>query len=571
MRRSFAASLGTAAMIFIAACSTDQVSDRPLTPTDPLFAPGGGGGNPLCSGNLASDIAKEQKLLYLDAAVLDVMEDQFTLIKNACPIIESDPADLSVLLEYFRLMVENRTADTGGIAAHLFSVSRYATGTGLVRAGSVFTDLGAADVLTVTESSGDAIVSFDKGAQLAFKPNTVAITQAGTVPFGQRFFTFQPLSAEECGDVTGLRLGSRGNGASCYDIQDYPDAIEYIDPATLTLCMHKPTGENVGIVHQKTGYGDEVLPVENVSYPCGDFHTSSSSSWLEQKGPLGRVLARAYDFFAPKTLIADDVGESGSIGSFSKVGAVLTDIFEDNFDDATSFNPNPAADYPDLGDDGATWVYSAQSPGYIRIEDSFGGLTGGVLVLSQGQGACNNCPVFKLLGEIRTVDEPNTVGETDFETNGSFEVIWTSVQTKPSVKEAPFVLLNGTNGTDAAREIVRLSYVSQSNQNRLLLKIPGTGNSVTTINAGTWVQNVSQTFKITINLDVLNNAQDKTVSLSIRNPATNEFEPVAGAQNISAVRATSFKHIGYVLTGIDAGIIGSDDWRVTRLPDIPPQ
>jgi hypothetical protein len=570
MRRSFAAAFGTAAILVIAACSQDQSSNRTLTPTDPLLAPGGGGGNPLCAGGLASDIAKEQKLLFLTTAGLDSMEDAFSLIKDACPIVETDPAELGVLLDYYALMIAYRTTDNAaGLAGHLFSVSRYATGTGLVRSANVFGALGGAEVLTVTASTGDALVSFDKGAQLSFAADTK--TNPGLVPFGRRLFTLDPLSSVECGDVTGLRLGSRGAGAPCYDVQDYPDAAEYTPAATLTLCMHKDADENVGIVHQKSGYGDEVLPPVQLTYACGDFHMSSSNSWLEQKGPLGRALAKAYDFFAPKTLIADDVGGSGSIGSFSKVGAVLTDIFEDDFNDGAVFNLNPGADSADLADANSTWIYSAQSPGYIRIEDSFGGLTGGVLVLSQGQGACNNCPVFKLLGEIRTVDEPNTIGETDFETNGSFDVTWTSVQTKPSVKEAPFVLLNGTNGSDAAREIVRLSYVSQSSQNQLLLRIPGSGNSVTTINVGSWVQNVSQTFKITVNLDVLNPAQDKTVSLSILNPSTNEFEPVAGAQNLAAVRATSFKHIGYVLTGIDAGIIGSDDWRVTRLPDIPPQ
>jgi hypothetical protein len=569
MRRSLTAAFGTAAILLIAACSPDQASNRTLTPTDPLLAPGGGGGNPLCAGGLASDIAKDQKLLFLNETDLDEMDDAFTVIKGACPIVESDPVELGYLLDYYALMIANRTVDNAaGLATHLFKVSQYATGTGLVRSSAVFGATGGAAVLTVTASSGAALVSFDKGAQLAFAANT----QAGAAPFGKRFFTLDPLTAEQCGDITGLRPNSRGTGAPCYDIQDYPDAASYTPAAVLTLCMRHPTDENIGIVHERTGYGDEVLPPVELQTPylCTDFH-ASSSSWLEQKGPLGRALARAYDFFAPKTLIADDVGESGSIGSFSKVGGVLTDIFEDDFNDPNSFNPNPAADFPDLGDDGATWVYSAQSPGYIRIEDSFGGLSGGVLVLSQGQGACNNCPVFKLLGEIRTVDEPNTIGETDFETNGSFDVVWTSVQTKPSIKEAPFVLLNGTNGSDAAREIVRLSYVSQSNQNRLLLKIPGSGNSTTTLNVGSWVQNVSQTFKITVNLDVLNPALDKTVSLSILNPSTNEFDPVAGAQNIAAIRATSFKHIGYVLTGIDAGIIGSDEWRVTRLPDIPPQ
>jgi len=54
-----------------------------------------------------------------------------------------------------------------------------------------------------------------------------------------------------------------------------------------------------------------------------------------------------------------------------------------------------------------------------------------------------------------------------------------------------------------------------------------------------------------------------TVSISgsaVTNPITNK----------KAVNATSLMKIGYLLTGIDAGIIASDKWNVVRIPDATP-
>ncbi|HWP71124.1 MAG TPA: hypothetical protein VNM36_08490, partial [Gemmatimonadaceae bacterium] len=142
------------------------------------------------------------------------------------------------------------------------------------------------------------------------------------------------------------------------------------------------------------------------------------------------------------------------------------------------------------------------------------------------------------------------VNGSDNETVGTYEITWQSVQTKPNVKEAPFVVLNG-----AGAEIARLSYVTENSVNKLLF----TAGGVTT-NVGTWVQNVHQDFKITVNLTTLNGNSNK-VSLAIG--------PTTVVSNQAAPNATTLKQIGYVLTGIDAGIIGADNFRVVRLSDVP--
>jgi hypothetical protein len=154
------------------------------------------------------------------------------------------------------------------------------------------------------------------------------------------------------------------------------------------------------------------------------------------------------------------------------------------------------------------------------------------------------------------------VNSAENETIGAYAVTWTSSQTKPNVKEAPFVVLNASNNNN---EIARLSYVSQSGQNRLLLKVAGNGNASTTVDVGPWTINTPQTFTLTVSLTGLTPAATKKVSLAINDV------PVNGAQNIDAPKAVSLKQFGYLLEGNDAGIIASDNWRVTRLADVPPE
>jgi hypothetical protein len=519
MRRSLLAGIGALAVFVAAACSPDQPSREPLAPTVPLLAPG-----QQCGGQLASNISKQQKDLFAGTA-LTAVEAAFAAVNDACPLSAGD----AVLQSYIETLITHSQAPTnanraGGLVNLLGSVTLYATGTTLVRPVSIFQTQGLAAVL----SPGEFASSWDSRARLEI--------QAGATPGGPHLWTFEPRPTSECDGTTSLRI--TGN---CYQVHDYPDeTVAYSPPFIVTLCVHSSFGPT-GIGHQRVGFGGEVLPETSVAFSCA--HTASAlNSWLgREAGPLGRAVARAYDYLRPRPLFADDAGESG-LGLFTSLyGGILNEIIKDDF---AEFN-TPAG--PDVGDN---WIIQATSPGYIQINQTgLGDMTGPLVELSQAQGNCANCPVFQLLATRANSSESESVG--------SYDVEWTSLQNKPNVKEAPFVILNANNNNN---EIARLAYTTVSSQNRLIFTVRN-GNTVQTIDVGAWAQNVHQDFKVTVNLNVLNNALDQTVSLSINGNA------VANAQNIPASRATSLLRIGYLLTGIDAGIIASDNWKVTRTSD----
>jgi hypothetical protein len=530
MRRSLLAGIGALAVFIFVACSTDQPSREPLAPTVPSLVQGQS-----CSNQLASNISKAQKDLFTGAA-LTAIETAFDNVKAVCPVTAGN----AVLQSYIETLITYSQAPTnaaraGALVSLLSSVTQYATGTSITGLSATnFQTQGGAAVL----SPGESMTTWDGRARLEI--------QNGTTPGGSHLWTFEPRATSECDGTTSLRI--TGN---CYQVHDYPDeTVAYSPPFIITLCLHSLAGAT-GIGHEAAAFSGkaEVLQETTVATFLCEHTESAMNSWLgREAGPLGRAVARAYDYLRPRPLFADDAGESG-LGLFTSLfGGVLNDIFADNFDDPADFNDG--VDTPDLGD---AWTIQTSSPGFIQQQPALGDLSGGIVVLSQAQGNCANCPQFRLLG--------TRVNSSQSETVGSYDVSWTSLQNKPNIKEAPFVILNSNANNN---EIARLSYVSVSNQNRLLLKVPGNGNSVTTIDVGAWVQNVHQDFTITVNLNVLNDALDNTVSLSIGGV------PVANAQNIAAPRATSLKQIGYVLTGIDAGIIGSDNWLVTRKADLPP-
>jgi|SRR5687768_3925307 len=533
MRRSIFAGIGVAAVLVLAACTPDQPASRdPLAPTDPVLAQGD-----QCAGGLASQIAKEQKALY-SGTVLTAMQNQFTVLKNLCP----GDSTTTALHVYLQMVVNNRGANPDSTRAanmvkHVSSVTNYFTSVPVNRSYKVFMSNGGADVLTATVTNGDSMFTFDKGARLRI--------QANTYPNKSHFFTFESRPMSDCDATTSLRTEGpsganlRGTGSTCYDIKDYPHETSYSPKMQLTICMLDHFGET-GIVHQ-IGAGGEVLPdLVLGSTFCDDFQ-HASNSWLKQNGgPFGRVLASAYDYLRPRSLLADDVGESGSIGLFSLVGGALNVVFEDNFGEIGT--------PPDIGD---AWQIDTTFPGYIRVESSFGLLTDSVVVLSQAQGNCANCPPFQLIG--------TRVNASQVETLGSYQVTWTSLQNKPSVKEAPFVLLNENN-----EEIARLSYVSLQNQgNRLLFTVnqPGTDS---VYDVGAWVRDQPQNFKITVNQTVLG-SNDNSVSFGF---GTNPTDlPLVGP--VQTNFASKLVKIGYVLTGIDAGVIASNKWVVIRLSDTP--
>jgi len=506
MRRSALTLFAVTAILAVAACAPDSAERAPLVPTEPSLAVAD-----QCSGGLMSTINKNIKDGFSNPAEADLL-DQAAVIKNLCP--NAFPQLMSFLESVIGYSGAPVNAVQGTLLSTLVAnITNYVTASPVVRPKEVWMNQGGIAVLTPPE----VMTTFDNRARLELV--------AGTTPGGPHLWTFDARPTSECDGTTSLRI--TGN---CYQVSDYPHETSYSPRFIYTQCIHSSFGPT-GIGHEKSGFGAEVLPEASVAFSCA--HTLSAlDGWLgREAGPLGRSVARAYDYLRPRSLFADDAGESGSSGSASLFGGILNVIFEDDFEEIN----NP----PDIGD---SWLVQddGTGPGYIQVQSGLGDLTGSVVALSQGQGACQNCPTFQLLG--------TRVNSTQTETVGTYEVTWQSVQTKPNVKEAPFVVLN-----DAGAEIARLSYVSESNHNIIRFN----GDSV-----GTWVQNTHQDFKITVNLTAQAPAVSNSVSLSINGT------PVV--TNQAAPNATTLKQIGYRLMGIDAGIIGADNFRVIRLSDGPP-
>jgi hypothetical protein len=346
----------------------------------------------------------------------------------------------------------------------------------------------------------------------------------GTLGMGAHLYTFEPSTV--CDDATALRPNG---GNTCYEVKDYPHETSYSPPATVGICLHGgSTTSSIG--HAKSGFGTEVLPLSG-EFPAGCLHTASAlDSWLgRDAGPLGRAVARAYDYLRPRTLFADDAGVGGFLRDFSPVGGFFNSIFSEDFNDAI-------ANGPDVGD---SLVAVATTPGYIQLASGLGNLTDSVVVLSQAQGNCANCPVFSLLGTRANATVNDTVG--------TYEVTWQSLQNKPNIKEAPFFVINAAGDT-----IAKLAYSTESNVNNLRFN----GAIV-----GSWTQNVAQTFTITVNLTMLDPTKSNRIALSINGTEVVPLTPSANARTL--------RKIGYVLTGIDAGIIASDNWKITRKSDSP--
>jgi len=528
MHRSFAPTSAIAAILLFAAC-TDQPSRAPLAPSEPSAAVVG-----QCDGSLASQVVKQQKALFTGAALAD-LDSRFSTIRTLCPNA------FTQMMGYIDAVIAYREPPTitqsraQGLVDHLKSLTLYVTGTGETWPASILMPTGGAAVL----SPGEEMLTFDGRAGLVIAQGTTVLVNGQPVPAGQVFFGFEPKPFS-C-QVTTLR--QTGN---CYNLIVFPHHGGWNPAVTVGMCLRAGHHGPSAIGHQKAGFGTEVTP-PGFAYPFSCGHTESAlNTWLgREAGPLGRALAHAYDFLRPRALFADDAGVSGQFRFFSLIGGVLTVVFEDGFT-ATPLGPLANGTDPVVGDFPSSWLVEVESPGTIRIENGLGDLTGKVVVLSQAQGNCAQCPVLKLLG--------TRVNQSPTDTIGSYEITWQSLQNKPSVKEAPFVVLS-----HAGAEIARLSYVTESSQKRIRF------NGAVVMSGGapvTWTTGVHQDFRITVNLLPANGQNSYRTSLAINNVTVVSNVPFVNA-------AKTMSTIGYVLAGIDAGIIAADNFLVRRLADPP--
>jgi hypothetical protein len=537
MRRSILRGFGVVAIFVLAAC-TDQSQPGPLLPSGPFMAAGG-----QCDGSLASQIGKEQKELFSGAALTD-LQDRFKVIKSLCP------SAFPQMMDYLKAMLGHAALPAGQtraglLAAHLGSITLYVTDQALVRSAGVFMGdglvEGGADNGVIPD--GGAAVLFPGDQMQTYDGQAALLYRAGTSPGGAHLFTWEPKLASFCQST--LRANTR-----CYDLKDYPHETLY-DPALLiAMCARHDLGPT-SLIHTRTGFGTEVLPEDQeLALSCKDTHPSLAGWLRREAGPVGHVLARTVEFLGPRVLYAGDGGVSGELGAASPVGAALTVVFEDDFN-ANPLGPLPNGTDPVVGDFPSSWLVMADFPGYVQVQNGLGDMAGKVVEISQALGNCSQCPTVKLLG--------TRVNPSATDTIGTYDITWTSLQNKPSVKEAPFVVLSHT-GT----EIARLSYVSEMGSN--LLKYNG---STVNYNAAPlmWTRDVHQDFKITVNLLTVDGVNSYRTSLAVRIGST--YQTVVSNAPFLDTAAKTLSTIGYVMTGIDAGIIAADNFLIQRQADIP--
>ena len=529
MRHHVHAGVLVAAGLVLAACSPDSAVRQPLAPTEPSLASVN-----QCAGGLASDIAKKQKALFTGSAGLTLMDAALKIVKANCPNANAKMHEYLQLIVTYGAPTNNTTRANDLIGLMSMMIEFHDGVVGFTRPAAVLGNTGgAADV-----GGGGNMETFDGKAGVKVATGTTAGGYGG--PW---LFTFEPITNLSLCPPTDLRQTGR-----CYHVETYPDPAvgDFFSPKiTVGLC---PTGAGqgpTGVSHPKAGFGTELLPAgDRWPHDCM-YHTAAIDSWLgRDAGPLGRLLARTYDFLRPQPLHAVDAGESGLLGEFSVVGGVLPVELDDNFDD-NSFGDFLNGTLPTVGE---PWAVVANSPGYVQVQDGLADLTGKVIVLNQAGGNCaNTCPEVSLLG---------TVLGGSSATLGSFQISWSSVQTKSSAKDAPFVVRSTTGA-----EIARLSYVADGSST--ILKF----NNAT---VGTWTRNVAQHFRITINLQTSADIGNPHKAFLEIKDASGNYQPVAGPVDFVTTGETTLGVVGYVLKGIDAGVVGADNIIVRRRADSNP-
>jgi hypothetical protein len=277
---------------------------------------------------------------------------------------------------------------------------------------------------------------------------------------------------------------------------------------------------------------------------------------------LDRLATRTLGLVTPTSAYAYHKPASGTSGGYSPWSAMDPAIFYSDFEPPLPLGTFP----PSLLLDRGSWVDTVTAPGTITVQSSFADMPGQSVVLSQGGGNCTACGALKLVG---------TVADAISATTDYWQVAWTSVQTKPSVKFAPFVV-RGT-GTDT---IGVLAYKTDPSGDHLYYN---------NLLVSSWVPGVSQRFTITMNL-ATQRAQlciygrtssgfalqyPTTASPCPADPNTVQTAFPAASQNVSTGtftfvtqgHAVSLYQFNAEFSGIDAGVMGLDNVLIRRMAE----
>ena len=339
---------------------------------------------------------------------------------------------------------------------------------------------------------------------------------------GSHLYTIQ-LIASNCLTTT---LGQTG---ACYFFDAYPQVATFDPMLTVVICQEGDLEPNLALGHTHDGTSEVLVRPSGSQFPllCEEPH--ADASFIGGRGVLGRALAAALSMLTPRTAYAAHGGLGGLTGRLSPFGGVELTFFR------ATFTADATGQPPGVPETGSWTTVVAVPPGSITVQSSLGDLTTKPVVLNQAGGNCTLCGGLELTGTATTPPEVDA-------TSGVYIVRWTSLQSKPSAKEAPFVIRSS-----AGLEIARLSYRTVSSS-RIL------SYNNTTLPTG-WAQSVAQSFEVVVDLAA------KTTSLRI------DGSPVAGFQGVPFVNAAAadVATIGAEFSGIDAGIVGWDNISITKI------
>lgn len=281
---------------------------------------------------------------------------------------------------------------------------------------------------------------------------------------------------------------------------------------------------------------------------------------------LGRLAGSAFSALSPEPLYAT---HSGTTSTTTKKLSPWSPIYPFIFDDRFLVPPLTLGSFPlQVAAEQGQWWDTLKSPGTIAVQTSsaFPRLTSEgsldtVLVLSQAGGNCGpSCGGLLLAGTFESFPTPG---------RGIYDVRWESLQTKSSVKEAPFFVRTGPATANVPSRpsgfaLAKLAYKALSSPNMLVLTF-----NDHIVQGVSWTPGVVQTFTIRVNL------YTSRVSFYLNDSAT-PATVLVGSQLVTelpfydvAAQSTD-QTVGQFtaeFTGIDAGIVLIDNPTAFRRPD----
>jgi hypothetical protein len=567
---------GVAAVALLSAACTDTVREQPTAPDSPPSMAVNSGP---CSSTLRQRASDDIDALFVGtySSSRTAARQRLTDVARACSTTDPSaarPAMFTLIELTISTFQPGTDATKTATDPQLVRLARLwntlveyigYTPTGISSA--ALTSKGAARIVSDASFVGSAtqvdIVTGD-GQALLRVPKAAAAGQ-------QILYTIAPIS---CGGLSSTLPVSSGK---CYDITDTPDyGSSFTVPLTVAICQTQlkdspaPITAN-GISHLNKGAKvPGVLPLKYVEaagfcvHPSGPYDPTSNvfaQAW-------NTVTRLASSLFAAKPLFALHGNLGGSTTALSPFGPVDRDIFRATF----TANPLRALTSPTdimYGDDVGRWsAVSFKDPGSIAVVGALAEATNTPVALNQGGGNCaDSCGGLVLEGEAITTYDGKTIAEDV----GKYVVTWDLVQTKPSVKEAPFILLTDARlrlPTDAPNAelrdtVVKIAYVTRPDGRFIRVNGADFKQGTTVLS---WEPGRTQSFRFEIDLTT------SPATCTLRVKTTNAESPATVIGSCSRGNDLTGKRLRFIradFTGIDAGIFAWDNIRSSLFSTSP--